>query len=221
MRALDAGLRRRLRSLTLAAAAVFLGLALLVQLGVTSEAEWRVQRLAQAARMPALQAPMEAFSLLGTGWVLLPAAVAVALGVLRARRPRLALALMTTSAGAVAASNLAKLLAVRQRPNAVMWAYPSAHTFGIVVFMVLLLYVLWAHGVAAPWRTGTLGAGVALTVAVGFSRLYLNAHWIGDVLGGVAGGLAYALGAVLALDRRLAAHPARRGGASPLGALAG
>jgi undecaprenyl-diphosphatase len=221
MRALDAELRRRFRSLMLAAAAVFLGLALLVQLGVTSEAEWRVQRLAQAVRTHALQAPMEACSLLGTGWVLLPAAVAVALVVLRARRPRLALALMTTSAGAVAASNLAKLLAVRQRPNTVMWAYPSAHTFGIVVFMVLLLYVLWAHDAAAPWRTGTLGAGVALTAAVGFSRLYLNAHWIGDVVGGVAGGLAFALGAVLVIDQRLAAHAARRGGASPLGALAG
>src|SRR4030095_15836131 len=67
MRALDAGLRRGLRSLTLAAAAVFLGLAMLVQLGVTSEAEWRVQRLAQAARTPVLEGPMEALSLLGTG----------------------------------------------------------------------------------------------------------------------------------------------------------
>jgi len=220
LRALDAEHRRRLLALALAATAAFFVLALLAQLGVAIEAEWRVQRVAQAARAPALEAPMRAVSLLGTGWVLLPAAVAGALA-LRARHGGLALALVAAGGGGAAAANLAKVLAVRQRPNTVMWAYPSAHTFGIVVFVVLLLYVLWALEAPARRRALALAAGAVVTAAVGASRLYLNAHWIGDVLGGLTGGLAFALGAVLLLDRWLAARAAGRAAAPRLGAVAG
>jgi len=200
LRALSPVPRRRVRTLALAAVAAFFALALLAQLGVLIEAEWRVQRVAQAARAPALETPMRSISLLGTGWVLLPAAVLGALA-LRARHGGLAAALVAAGIGAAAVANLAKLLAVRQRPNAVMWAFPSAHTFGIVVFVVLLLYVLWALEVPAGRRSLALVAGAVLVAAVGLSRLYLNAHWIGDVLGGFTGGLAFALGAVLLLDR--------------------
>ena len=84
-----------------------------------------------------------------------------------------------------------------------LWAYPSAHTFGIVVFVSLLLYVLWALDAPPRWRRLTLLGGAALVLAVGASRLYLNAHWIGDVLGGLAGGLAFAAVGVLLIDRRL------------------
>jgi undecaprenyl-diphosphatase len=198
--ALAAGPRRRMLGLAVAAAAAFFALALLVQLGVAVEAEWRVQHAAQAVRTPALEMPMRGISLLGTGWVLLPL---TALGglIVRARHPRLAVALVAAGIGAAAAANLAKLLAIRQRPNTVMWSYPSAHTFGIVVFVVLLLYVLWRLGAPARGRRLALAAGAVLVAAVGVSRVYLNAHWIGDVFGGLTGGLAFALGAVLLLDR--------------------
>jgi undecaprenyl-diphosphatase len=200
VRMLSAGPRRRLRLLALAAAGAFFAIALVVQLGLAIEAEWRVQRAAQAVRTPGLETPMRGISLLGTGWVLLPL-TAIGGAILRGRHARLALALVAAGVGAAAAANLGKLLAIRQRPNAVMWAYPSAHTFGIVVFVVLLLYVLWAFGAPARGRRLALAAGAVLVAAVGLSRLYLNAHWIGDVLGGVTGGLAFALGAVLLLDR--------------------
>jgi len=219
-RALSAAPRRRLRALALAAAVAFLAIALTVQLGAAIEAEWRVQRVAQAARAGALETPMRVVSLLGTGWVLLPAAALGGL-VLGKRHAALALALVAAGVGAAAAANLAKLLAIRQRPNTVMWSYPSAHTFGIVVFVVLLLYVLWALEAPPRRQALALAAGAVLTVAVGASRLYLNAHWIGDVLGGFTGGLAFALAAVLIFDRRLRATAAVRGGAPRLGAVAG
>jgi len=218
-RALSAGQRRYLLALALAAAVVFFVIALLVQLGVAIEAEWRVQRVAQAARAGALETPMRIISLLGTGWVLLPAAVLGGV-VLLPRHAALALSLVAAGVGAAGAGNLTKLLAIRQRPNTVLWAYPSTHTFGIAVFVVLLLYVLWALGAPPGRRALVLAAGAVLTVAVGASRLYLNAHWIGDVLGGFTGGLAFALAAVLVLDRRLRVPAAARGEAR-LGAVAG
>ena len=200
MPALAAVPRHRLLVLTLAAAAAFLAIALVVELGLAMEAEWRVQHAAQAVRAPGLETPMRGISWLGTGWVLLPLAATGAL-LLRVRHARLAVALLAAGAGAAAAANLAKLLAIRQRPNTALFSYPSAHTFGVVVFVVLLLYVLWVVGAPARGRRLALAAGAVLVVAVGFSRVYLNAHWIGDVLGGVTGGLAFALGAVLLLDR--------------------
>jgi len=210
--------RRRLLGLAVTAAAVFFVVAGLVQLGVATEAEWRVQRAAQAARAEQLDTPMRLISLLGTGWVLLPL---TAIAALRLRRhPALARWLVVASVVAAGAANLAKLLAIRQRPNAVMWSYPSAHTFGIVVFVALLAYVLWSLGASRRSVVASLAAGATLTLAVGVSRIYLNAHWIGDVAGGFAGGLAFALAVVLLLDRCLPARAAAAASA-PLGAVAG
>jgi undecaprenyl-diphosphatase len=198
-RALSAPQRRRLLALAIVAAAAFFAIALGAELGVLGDAEWTLQHRAQALRTHALEAPMRGLSLLGTGWVLLPVTVAGAL-LVRTRDAGLAAAVVIVGVLATGAANLAKLLAVRQRPNTVMWSYPSAHTFGLVVFLVLLLYTLWALEAPARWRRLTLSAAVPLLAAVGISRLYLNAHWLGDVLGGLTGGLAFALAALLVVD---------------------
>ena len=202
LRSLTAAQRRRLLALTLGGGAAFFALALLAQLRVLTDAEWQVQGLAQALRTHALELPMRAVSWLGTGWVLGPVAAAACL-VVRVRHAGLALAVIAAGGGALVAANLSKVLVIRQRPNTVLWAYPSAHTFGIVVFVSLLVYVLWALDAPPRWRRLALLGGAALVVAVGASRLYLNAHWIGDVLGGLAGGLAFAAVGVLLIDRRL------------------
>jgi membrane-associated phospholipid phosphatase len=220
LRALSPAQRRRLAALALGAAVAFVLVGGLVQLGVATEVEWRLQRAAQAVRSGGLETPMWAISLLGTGWVLLPASVAGAGALALCRHAALARWLILVSIGAATAANVAKLLVIRQRPNAVMWSYPSAHTFGIVVFMALLLYLLWALQSPPRVRAVALGAGVVLTVAVAVSRVYLNAHWISDVIGGAAGGLAFALVVVLLLDRRLPA-PDAAAPTAPLGAVAG
>ena len=201
--------RRGLLALAIVAAAAFLAIALGAELGVLIDAEWTLQHETQALRTHALEAPMRAVSLLGTGWVLLPVTVAGAL-VIRTRDAGLAAAIVIVGVLAAAAANLAKLLAVRQRPNTVMWSYPSAHTFGVVVFLVLLLYTLWALEAPARWRWLTVSVAVPLVAAVGVSRLYLNAHWLSDVLGGVTGGLAFALAALLVVDA--APRPGAAGG---------
>ena len=82
------------------------------------------------------------------------------------------------------------------------YGFPSAHTFGSVVFFGGLIYLLWTSGLgrASRW-TGTI-ALVLLIVGIAFSRLYLRSHWLSDVVGGVAGGTAYLVFFLLAVDRR-------------------
>ena len=202
IRALPAEPRRRLLALAVGAGAAFFVLALLAQLRLLIEVEWQLQSLAQATRTPALEQPMRAISLLGNGWVLGPVAAAGCL-VVRARHARLSLAVVGVLLGALLTAHLSKVLVIRQRPNTVLWAYPSAHTFGIVVFVILLLYVLWAVGTPALGLRLALATGMLLVLAVGASRVYLNAHWIGDVLGGLTSGLAFAVAGVLLIDRRI------------------
>jgi undecaprenyl-diphosphatase len=122
----------------------------------------------------------------------------------RTRRP-LALAVAVICVTAYLAADLAKLVAIRQRPNTVMYAFPSSHTFGIVVFFGVLVYLLWALGIAPGRRRVAAVLAALLVVAVGASRVYLNAHWVGDVVGGLAGGAAFVSAAVLVTDRRLRA----------------
>jgi membrane-associated phospholipid phosphatase len=77
--------------------------------------------------------------------------------------------------------------AVRERNE----SFPSGHSMGAAIGYGMLAYA--AARAAARRRTQVLVyAGAALWVAViGFSRIYLRAHWFSDVLGGFMSGLAW------------------------------
>jgi membrane-associated phospholipid phosphatase len=202
LRLLTAEERRRLLVWALLCAGAFLAI------GVAAQERWilgeevAVQRAVQATRVRALDHTMEIVSLLGSGWVLLPLAVASCL-LVGARHRRLGVALALVAAAGWPVMSLAKLIVIRQRPNTVMYAYPSSHTFGIVMFLGLLLYALWTLQAPARWRWLLAAGGAVLTLAVGASRVYLNAHWIGDVAGGLVGGAAFLLAGVLVIDPKL------------------
>ncbi len=64
------------------------------------------------------------------------------------------------------------------------FSYPSGHSAGVVVFMGVLAYFAWRH-----WRSTRARAAIGVSLGVlvgvvGFDRIYLNVHWLSDVLGG-------------------------------------
>ncbi len=64
------------------------------------------------------------------------------------------------------------------------FSYPSGHAAGVVVFAGILAYFAWRHWQSRRSRV-IVGAGFgALAGIVGFDRIYLNVHWLSDVLGG-------------------------------------
>ena len=103
---------------------------------------------------------------------------------------------------ASAANSVVKEVVARPRPSAdgidvvgdlAGFSFPSGHVLHYVVFLGTLAVVLtWSMEPCIRRRLvyGSLGLVLA---AVGVSRMYLGAHWLGDVLAG------YALGAVLVL----------------------
>ena len=68
------------------------------------------------------------------------------------------------------------------------FAYPSGHASISVTY--LALGVVMSRQAPAAWRVALVVTGLVLSVAIGLSRVYLRVHYLTDVVGGWAVGLA-------------------------------
>jgi membrane-associated phospholipid phosphatase len=75
--------------------------------------------------------------------------------------------------------------------------------YGVTVFVIVAAYLLWAFRAPRRWQRVTQALGIAFVVAVGYSRIFVNAHWLSDVVGGLLAGIAFASAVVLVLDSRI------------------
>lgn len=145
---------------------------------------------------------------MGSVGVLLPLIVVVALVLLQQRCWRTAGYWVATVASAELMVHVLKRTLGRHRPLALyggveQYAFPSGHATVSAVVLASLAFLL-ARGQSLRWRLG-IGATAAVYVAlVGFSRLYLGAHWVSDVVGGFSFGLAaVALSAMVYTQHRV------------------
>lgn len=159
-----------------------------------------IREAVQDVRRPGFERPMRAASDIGKPAVVLGVLLAVAVfggptGPAVAREVLLTLAATNAVVeGAKRATYRARPDGEHKRSNA---AFPSSHTANA-----------FAIAVALSWRYRRalvpmlFGASV-----VGFSRMYLDRHWMSDVLAGVVVGVGCALAAHAWLSRRR--HPGR------------
>jgi membrane-associated phospholipid phosphatase len=131
---------------------------------------------------------------------------------LRRRLDYWLLALVCTVPGGMAVNVLMKLTFERARPvfeqplvTLHTYSFPSGHASGATLFYGFLACLLVRHVASSGKRIGIVAGATLMVVAVCFSRVYLGAHYLTDVLAGVAeglAGLAVCITAVSSLRRR-------------------
>jgi undecaprenyl-diphosphatase len=123
---------------------------------------------------------------------------------LRRRLLGTAVLVVAVAAGIEALNAGLKLVFHRPRPELAFihldtYSFPSGHAAGSAAIYTLLA-VLVAKRLGLGGRVLVGVATVALLLVIGFSRLYLGAHYLSDVLAGLSLGLAWTAGWLLAFE---------------------
>lgn len=179
----------------------FLGLiSLILAFGVRIEPasgiELAIRAQIQSIGLPGTAEYMEIVSLLTgtyTRYVVIPAAIMM-LWLKGHRRPARAVLIGSLVVGSVAMVGdfgLGQMVGrVRPFTGATELSFPSAHTYGTVLFFGVLAFLVHKHGLPRKYGIPVLGILAVLTVSVGPSRIFLNMHWPADVIAGYLYGAA-------------------------------
>jgi membrane-associated phospholipid phosphatase len=104
-------------------------------------------------------------------------------------------------------------------------SFPSGHSMGSIVTYGLLAYLLFLTVKGRVARAALVIVALLIVLAIGFSRIYLGAHYASDVVGGFAVGGAWLAACISGIEtaRRRAHHKHHRhhlrasGGCEPPG----
>jgi membrane-associated phospholipid phosphatase len=137
-------------------------------------------------------------TLLGTGWALGIAAGLVGLVLLLRRHITLAIAWAVAQGGAVILVKIIKAMVERTRPSvadpsfyAHGWSFPSGHVVRTFAFCAMAAYLVFRLTRSWPATLVAAAAGVVCSLVMAFSRVYLGAHFVSDVVAGLIVGTAW------------------------------
>lgn len=135
-------------------------------------------------------------SRLGYTWGVVPFDIGMIAWLAWRKRSRDALFLAVSVLGSLLLNQVAKHHFSRARPD--LWlslapessfSFPSGHAMASATIAVAMSVLFWS----TPWRRDVLWSGVAFTLLVGVSRVYLGVHYPSDVIAGWAAAIAWVL----------------------------
>lgn len=139
-----------------------------------------------------------AITALGSAWAITGIAIVIGAWLVWSRRWYWLLQLGLCVPGSVLLNVILKHIFHRPRPEFLhplghlsTYSFPSGHTtvstalYGILAVFAVQLVAKW------KWRTFVLVVALFVIVLVGFSRMYLGAHYLSDVLAAFAEGIAW------------------------------
>ena len=182
---------------------LFLVAVSVVRGGVLSDVDRGAKVLIREGRPAVLETPMRVISNLATGYVLLPVTLVGSLILWQRRRQTVLLWLPAIGVAAAVVLPIIKWVISQPRPTLRGYGFPSGHVFAATIFVLVLVYLLWSLDAPRRWQRAARAFGIVFITLVGYSRIYVNAHWLSDVVGGLLAGIAFALVVVLAIDRWL------------------
>jgi undecaprenyl-diphosphatase len=168
---------------------------------------------------PQLDVIMRALSFMGSEAVLILGVVLLGVFLIQ-RRWGAAVILVLVTGGAQLLNDVLKNVFHRTRPAPVdaiiaaqQWSFPSGHAMVSAAFYFYLAYLCWrlVHG---AWRI-VLAVGLTLLVLlIGISRIYLQAHYLSDVIAGYLVGFLWTetviIGSQLLVTRGVPRLPGQR-----------
>jgi undecaprenyl-diphosphatase len=178
-----------------AAAAFFTWLADAVSHGATMPFDLAVRGTIHAWASPGPTHFMRGITLLGAPAFLIPLAILLLWRLREMGRNVAAVALIAAAAGGEILDELLKIVVHRTRPQPffgypepLTYSFPSGHSMVSACFYGTVAAIL-AAGTCSRLRKVLIWTCAALlTLAIGFSRIYLGVHYPTDVLGGYAAG---------------------------------
>lgn len=167
----------------------------LVNLDPLVRADQAIYQFLQTLRTPWGDHTLVAVTELGDGPVTLLIAAVVFSVLLLQRKLRAAGYWLIAVSGGMGLVELFKWALHRPRPIAIYegvssWGFPSGHsTMSVVLYGFLA--ILAVRGFNSRWRWLPFAMAIGLSLLIAFSRIYLGAHWLSDVLGGLSLGWAW------------------------------
>jgi membrane-associated phospholipid phosphatase len=134
----------------------------------------------------------------GNTTVLLVVVIAVGIVLLRRARPYEAAVILLALGGAAILNALLKLAFARPRPELSFvhlstYSFPSGHAAVSTATFTVIAYLLGLRYRSLSARAAIVAGTVVAVLLVAFSRLYLGAHYLSDVLAGISLGFAWAM----------------------------
>jgi len=151
-----------------------------------------------ANRSPSLTWALRIATELGSTWWAICAAVLFGIFLLTRRQIYWLAVLWLSVFGGMILNLLLKSVFQRARPSFEVpilsltgYSFPSGHTMAATVLYTVIGVYLVAHCKRFSARVVVVLSAVLLILVVAFSRIYLGAHYLTDVLGAIAEGLAW------------------------------
>ena len=190
--------RKKAYYLLITLVVIFLILTAIVLLLPTTGFDLRFTERIQKVSNPALDVFMKSISWFGATSVALAMVLGIALIFVIIHRWREAFFTMATFLAPVITSGI-KILINRPRPTedlvkiiekAQHQSFPSGHTSFYVAFFGFMIFLLVRNGFFKRWFRYSLVVILLLIIfSVPFSRIYLGAHWLTDVVAGFVLGI--------------------------------
>jgi undecaprenyl-diphosphatase len=163
----------------------------------THAADTRAHEIARALSSPFLDHVAAVAAFVGKSSVLAVLSVVVGIVLLKVKARRRFAAFAATMIGGGLLNVFLKNYFQRARPDESLWlgsasgfSFPSGHSMGAMLFFGGLAYVLYfTFERKLLERFAAVAACVLAILVIGASRIYLNVHYLSDVVAGFLGGL--------------------------------
>jgi membrane-associated phospholipid phosphatase len=166
-------------------------------------------------RTPLLTAVMEAVTNLGGITIIGPCSLVLVAYFLFRRHYDRAVGLATAVCGGIMLNNLVKIIIHRPRPLSATtlltvsgWSFPSGHAMNSMIFYGMTGYLLAREIRSRSVQTVIITFASGIVFIIGLSRIYLQVHYLSDVMAGFAGGLLWLGVCIAGMERTRRSHNA-------------